>query len=206
LEVNALQDADVAFDSRLTSTELVVATNALDIEALQDDVSNNSAAIGVNAGNIATNAGNIATNTADIAGLSGSAVPASRTFTAGAGLTGGGDLSANRTFNVGSGTGISVAADSVSLNLTYTDGRYAASSHVHSASDVTSGTFADARIPSLSTSKITSGTFANARISQSSVTQHQAAINAGQVDGKSIAVVASLPGSPDANTIYFVTS
>lgn len=35
---------------------------------------------------------------------------------AGAGLTGGGDLSASRTVNVGEGTGISVAADAVSLN------------------------------------------------------------------------------------------
>lgn len=30
-------------------------------------------------------------------------------------------------------------------------------------------------------------------------------INAAQVDGKSVAVVTSLPGSPDADTIYFVT-
>lgn len=35
---------------------------------------------------------------------------------AGAGLTGGGDLSASRTVNVGEGTGISVAADAVALN------------------------------------------------------------------------------------------
>jgi len=31
------------------------------------------------------------------------------------------------------------------------------------------------------------------------------ATNANAVDGKSISVVASMPGSPDANTIYFVT-
>jgi len=74
------------------------------------------------------------------------------------------------------------------------------------ASKVSTGTLADARIPSLNASKITAGVFANDRISQASVTQHQSAINAGQVDGKSISVVSSLPGSPDANTIYFVTS
>ncbi len=45
------------------------------------------------------------------------------------------------------------------------------------AGDVTSGTFADARIPSLATSKITSGTFADARIAESNVTQHQAALS-----------------------------
>ena len=40
------------------------------------------------------------------------------------------------------------------------------------ASKITSGTFADARIPNLGTSKITSGTFADARIAASNVTQH----------------------------------
>jgi hypothetical protein len=42
-------------------------------------------------------------------------VPQSRTLTAGAGLTGGGSLAANRTFDVGAGTGISVGADAVGL-------------------------------------------------------------------------------------------
>jgi hypothetical protein len=46
-------------------------------------------------------------------------------LTAGAGLTGGGDLSAARTFDVGAGTGVTVAADTVALDTTYTDGRYA---------------------------------------------------------------------------------
>jgi hypothetical protein len=41
-------------------------------------------------------------------------VPTTRTLTAGNGLTGGGDLSANRTFNVGAGSGITVGADTVS--------------------------------------------------------------------------------------------
>lgn len=36
--------------------------------------------------------------------------------------------------------------------------------HTHAAGDITSGTFADARIPNLAASKITSGTFADARI------------------------------------------
>ena len=48
----------------------------------------------------------------------------SRTVTAGAGLTGGGDLTASRTLDVGAGTGITVAADTVALDTTYTDGRY----------------------------------------------------------------------------------
>lgn len=48
------------------------------------------------------------------------AVPATRNLTAGTGLTGGGDLSADRTFNVGAGTGITVAADTVGLDTAST--------------------------------------------------------------------------------------
>lgn len=47
------------------------------------------------------------------------------TLTAGAGLTGGGDLSANRTFAVGAGTGLTVNADDVALSDTaVTPGSY----------------------------------------------------------------------------------
>lgn len=48
----------------------------------------------------------------------------SRTISAGSGLTGGGSLAASRTVNVGAGTGISVAADSVSVDTAWGDGRY----------------------------------------------------------------------------------
>jgi len=44
-------------------------------------------------------------------------VPTSITLTAGNGLTGGGDLSANRTFTVGAGTGITVNGDDVALTI-----------------------------------------------------------------------------------------
>lgn len=43
----------------------------------------------------------------------------SRTITSGAGLTGGGDLSADRTLAVGAGTGITVNADDVALDTTH---------------------------------------------------------------------------------------
>lgn len=48
------------------------------------------------------------------------AAAASLTLTAGAGLTGGGDLSSNRTFDVGAGTGITVNANDVALDTTST--------------------------------------------------------------------------------------
>lgn len=46
------------------------------------------------------------------------AVPASRTLTAGAGLTGGGDLSADRIFDIGAGTGITVNANDIAITNT----------------------------------------------------------------------------------------
>lgn len=53
-------------------------------------------------------------------------VPTSRIITAGNGLTGGGDLSSNRTLAVGAGTGINVNADDIAIDSSYTgfDGRY----------------------------------------------------------------------------------
>jgi hypothetical protein len=47
-------------------------------------------------------------------------VPTSRLLTAGAGLTGGGDLTADRTFDVGAGTGITVNANDVALTVPVT--------------------------------------------------------------------------------------
>jgi hypothetical protein len=57
------------------------------------------------------------------------------TITAGAGLTGGGDLTANRTLNIGAGSGITVNADDVALTtpggLSATSTNTAAGSHTH---------------------------------------------------------------------------
>lgn len=51
-----------------------------------------------------------------------SVVRGSLTLFAGAGLTGGGDLDVNRTFNVGAGSGITVNADDVAINLAVSSG------------------------------------------------------------------------------------
>ena len=64
-----------------------------------------------------------------------SKVPATRNLIAGAGLTGGGDLSADRTFTVGAGLGITVNADDVALTtpgtLTVSTTNSSTGNHTH---------------------------------------------------------------------------
>ena len=76
-------------------------------------------------------------------------IPSTRTLTAGAGLTGGGDLSADRTFTVGAGLGITVNADDVALTtpgtLTVSSTNSSTGNHTHAittSSDVSAGTSA----------------------------------------------------------------
>jgi hypothetical protein len=64
---------------------------------------------------------------------------ASLTLTAGAGLTGGGDLSANRTFAVGAGTGITVNADDVALSAATIASLALADTSVQPARTLTAG-------------------------------------------------------------------
>ena len=83
------------------------------------------------------------------------------------------NLAASRAL-VSDGSGKVAVSAVTSTELGYLDGvtgaiqtqlnGKAASTHTHAAGDITSGTLADARIPSLDASKIASGTFAAARI------------------------------------------
>lgn len=67
----------------------------------------------------------------DIPSLLAGKVDETRMLIAGAGSTGGGDLSADRTFDVGAGTGISVTADAVNLaDTAVTPGSYGDATHV----------------------------------------------------------------------------
>jgi len=58
-------------------------------------------------------------------------VSTSRALTAGNGLTGGGDLSADRTFDVGAGTGITVTANAVAADIGTSSTQVAAGNHLH---------------------------------------------------------------------------
>lgn len=113
-----------------------------------------------------------------------------------------------RKIGTGSAAAIQLATDSIAWSrLTSVPSTFTPSAHVHAAADVTSGTFADARIalsnvsqhqaslviawsqltsvpstftPSAhvhSAADLTSGTLADARVAQSNVTQHQAALS-----------------------------
>lgn len=63
--------------------------------------------------------------------LDASSVPSSRQVIAGAGLTGGGDLSTDRTFDVGAGTGLTVNANDVAISATgVTAATYGSSSQI----------------------------------------------------------------------------
>lgn len=72
----------------------------------------------VTAGDATITIGGTATDPT-VAVTSGTFALVGTTITAGAGLTGGGSLAANRTIDVGAGTGISVAADSVAVDQTF---------------------------------------------------------------------------------------
>ena len=63
--------------------------------------------------------------------------------------------------------------------LTGLPSTFTPSAHAHAATEITSGLLALARLPSLPASQVTSGTFADARIAASSVVQHQAALAIG---------------------------
>jgi len=116
------------------------------------------------------------------------------TIAAGSGMSGGGSFTTNRTSNLtvtvnhaatSSVTNISTSGKTVISSLTFdsfghvtarttraldfyttgeADAAFAAISHTHAAGDITTGTFVDARIPSLDAGKTTTGVFNIARI------------------------------------------
>lgn len=81
-------------------------------------------------------------------------VATSRTITAGTGLTGGGDLTADRTLTVSFGTTASTAC--VGNDSRLSDAR-TPTAHNHAASQINSGTLDAARIPTIDKAKLASG-------------------------------------------------
>lgn len=96
-------------DPTIQSTDITDFNSA--VSGLLPSVTGSGYAVSSFAGNVYT---------ISVTGLqpSGSYALTSTTLTAGSGLTGGGDLSTNRTFNVGAGDGITVETDAVSVDST----------------------------------------------------------------------------------------
>lgn len=142
--------------------------------------------------------------------------------TAGNGLTGGGEVGPGVELVVGEGTGISVSASAVGLDISSSLNADHSTISMIAGSGLTGG----GNLTASATFNVGSGdgitvnadsiefdtTWGDARYALSShthtaseITDHEN-IDAGSVDGYDVAVVASLPGSPDADTIYFVTA
>lgn len=85
-----------------------------------------------------------ATPSADLTVAPSSGIPTSRTITAGTGLTGGGDLAADRTIAVDFGTGAGKAVQGNDSRLS--DAR-TPTAHTHAAADLASGTISRTRLP-----------------------------------------------------------
>ncbi len=114
--VNADISAAAAIDQSkvngLTTLASNVATNTSDIATNTSAITSNDTDITNNASNISSNASNISANSTAIGTKANSAI----TLTAGNALSGGGDLSANRTFDVNvDGTSIEIVGDALQV-------------------------------------------------------------------------------------------
>lgn len=130
----------------------------------------------------------------------GTKANSSVTITAGNGLTGGGNLTANRTLNVGAGAGISVTADAVALATSgVTAGDYGPSANVTGSSGatisipyITVDTYG--RVTSASSKTYTTMTVDNA-MSASSTNPVQNKVIKAYVDSKAVDTSSFLPRS-----------
>jgi hypothetical protein len=107
------QGVGLSFTSGVSTLTVAIASTG--VTAASYGSASQVASFTVNARGQLTAAANVTITPAAIGAAASSLV-----LTAGAGLTGGGDLTANRTFDVGAGTGITVNANDVALDTTST--------------------------------------------------------------------------------------
>ena len=106
---------DFASASALATLQTQVNTNTTDIGTNASAITTNANNISTNTTNIATNTSNISTNTTNITNLQNDKADKTTTLTAGSGLSGGGDLSTNRTFDVNTAKSVTIDSDNVEL-------------------------------------------------------------------------------------------
>ncbi len=94
----------------------------------------------------------------------GGSVPTSRVITSGSGLTGGGDLSADRTLAVGAGTGITVNADDVAIDKATAANVWAAASNKTLTADIVFTAADPVTLTDASTIAVDMSTFLNAKV------------------------------------------
>jgi len=108
--------------SEYSTTEIAEGNNLYYTTARADSDAKNSVSAGTGVtysaatGVISTNDGEIVHDSLSGFVADEHVAHTSVTMTAGSGLTGGGDISATRTFNIGQGTGITVSADAIATN------------------------------------------------------------------------------------------
>lgn len=136
-----------------------------------------------------------AANTITIAATAGGAGTITG-VTAGSGLTGGG-TSGSVTLDVGAGTGISVAADAIALNTTFTDGEYVNAGEANSISNsmIQDGTIAAADIGTgaVGSDEIATDAVGSSEIAAAAVTS--AEIADGTIANADVSATAAIAGA-----------